>query len=57
MKLIFDVDLENDDLSEKLRQLKDLENAILLRIREIKKDKLRNEGEIWLRSLPEKPFY
>lgn len=56
MKLVFDVDLEKDDLNEKLRQLKDLENAILLHIREIKKDRVRSEGEIWLRSLPEKPF-
>ncbi len=57
MKLVFDVDLEKDNLDEKLSQLKDLENAILVQIREIRMDKLRKEGETWLRSLPEKPFY
>jgi hypothetical protein len=57
MKIVFDVDLKNDNLDEKLRQLKDLENAILMRMREAKSDRLLKEGETWLRSLPEKPFY
>ena len=56
MKLVFDVDLEHDDLNEKLIQLKNVEGAIILRIQEIKRDKLRNDGETWLRSLPEKHF-
>lgn len=56
MRLVFDVDLEKDNLDEKLRHLKDLENAIEMRIRSLKMNQLRSDGEDWLKSLPEKYF-
>lgn len=56
LKVVFDVDLENDDLEDKLRQLKDLENAMLVQLRESKLVLMRKEGETWLRAQPDKPF-
>mgnify|MGYP001601970129 CR=1 FL=1 len=59
MKIVFDVDFDRDDLAEKLRELRDLENALEVKYNELKatrNHRLRKDGELWLSSLPEKPF-
>ena len=53
MKIVFDVDLEQDNLDEKLKQLIELENSI----RDAKMYRVRKDGEGWLMRQPEKPFY
>lgn len=56
MRIVFDVDLERDDLGRKLQELKEIENTILVEIRGVKIEKIRDDAEVWLRAQPEKSF-
>ena len=56
MRIVLDVDFDKDDLNERLRQLKDIENAITVQIKNTKTRKAMSDGESWLKSLPEKAF-